>query len=226
MKEMVDAVFRFIGVVTAVVGVGATIYYGQKALSPPGVVVTGVDDLVGSTEKQNETSLGILKAVTPADPIAALAKRSYSIDRIGFSRAFRAGDVSSIALYCEADISPLVGSFYALQGARVSERMADLVKDCSAVDLDRVCDLESPYINSVRKSFGYDKDAVEKICGRAVYRDALARFEAEKAQWVSNMKERCRRKLAEWAGRDSSLEQFLASGSLLESQCASVGVPL
>lgn len=215
-------------------GVGVSIYYGYRAMNDPGVTVDGVDELLVSSQQQTQVAGEIRDAITPLDEVEILAGRGYAIDLQGFQRALRSGDQTSIALFCRAPISPLTKSYWAIEPFEMTDKLSSLLRDCSAVDIDALCELDdSRTYPGGRPSFPFKQDIVSKLCSASVYREKQQIYENRLATFEADLADDCRAKMAMMAekmrkwGEGSAVEtDFIMFQSDYSFSCESVGVLL
>ena len=235
-RKVLDA-FAVIGAVATVLSVGVAWYYGREALRSPGVAVQGVDELIDSQDEQAAVSREIRDAVTPVDEIAALSSRGYSIDGPSFFRALRAGDKTSLDLFCAADISPLKVYISNFDVKDLSAEVVRTLRNCSYITIEELCSLPIGDTGDWggRPGMKYDEETTVALCGRSAYRDAYQRWERAAAAYDERLVVACQERLDQfaeehekWGGHSASAmsDQMYLSNTEFGRDCARVGVPM
>lgn len=213
-KKLIDGIAIASGIAT-VAGVMVAIYYGNRTVTEPGVVVEGI---------------------APEDEIESLAERGYNIDSQSFYKAVTTGDKRSIRLFCDADILPIVDSHISFIDANPDQETFEVLRDCSAVDLESVCDLsEFGRRYDGKPTFPYRQDIIEPLCGEDIFQAASTRFEAATDEFDRRIKESClneteefKARVKERGGLTGSIQSdfIFSEASEFGMLCQSLGVPL
>lgn len=234
LNKRLSDVFTVIGVVATVASVAVGIYYGQKALRSPGVVVQGIDELVASQDRQSSISEEIRDAVTPVDEIAALSARGYAMDGQSFFRALSAGDVISLELFCSAHASPIRAYIVNFDGRVGSPEIVRVLKDCSFIDLKSICALPIEDIDTQgRPRMSYKEETAIALCGRPAYEAAHARLEKAASDFDARTAIACQEKRKEfsdrhekWGGHSptAQTDQIYLRSTPFGQTCARLGI--
>ena len=228
-KGQVQSLIALVGVLVAIATLVITVKIGEDATSPPGLRVDGIDELLGISERQLDAQEGLLAASAPQDEIEALNRRGYGLDRESFHRAMRSGDVKSIGLFCNAEISPMVDSYFFFDHYPMTEKVASMLSRCNAVDIEELCKLEEGTGQLGIPRFTFKEDIAVSICGADSYRQAQARYEADYDEWTRSGRDHCSDLNQRFAKMDDTMgdrSTFNMHVRLQGWMCEEVGVPL